>query len=55
MKELLSFVKDYGINPLVNFVGMSVIILFTLTLIPALNYLPKAFLLYILTPYVFGK
>lgn len=49
MKELLDFIKNYGIDPIVNMVGWFMIILFGLSLIPSLSFVPKAFLLYVLT------
>lgn len=49
MKELLDFIKTYGIEPIVTTVGWFFIVLFGLSLIPSLSFVPKAFVLYVLT------
>lgn len=49
MKDLLDFIKNYGIDPLVYGVGLFGLGLFGLSLIPSLNWVPKMFLLYVLT------
>jgi hypothetical protein len=54
MKELLTFIKDNGIKPLLEILGSGVLVMFACTLIPSLSYIPKMFLLYILTPFIFG-
>lgn len=54
MKEFMTLIKDYGIMPVVETLGWLVAVGFAMTLIPSLNFIPKMFMLYILTPYVFG-
>lgn len=49
MKELFDAVKHYGILPVVYLVGWFSIGLFSLSLIPSLSFVPKAFVLYVLT------
>lgn len=49
IKDLLGFIKDYGIDPIIRSVGILALGLFGLTLIPSLAFIPKYFVLFILT------
>lgn len=49
MKDLLSFIKDYGIDPIVYTAGTFTLGMFGLSLIPSLAFVPKAFVLFVLT------
>lgn len=49
MKEFIDIVKNYGILPIVYMVGWLAIGMFSLSLIPSLSFVPKAFVLYVLT------
>ena len=49
MKEFLDILKNYGVLPIVYLAGWIAIVLFSLSLIPSLSFVPKAFLLYTLT------
>ena len=55
MKDFLSFIKDYGFDPIAKTIGVMTIGMFALTLIPSLNFIPKFFMLYLMMPFVFGK
>lgn len=54
MKDYLTFIKDCG-KTLAEAVGWVTLGLFSLTLIPSLNFIPKGFMLYIMMPFIFGK
>ena len=54
MKALLDFIKDIIHIPVAT-IGWVVIALLACTQIPQLNYIPKAIILYILTPFVMGS
>ena len=41
-------------KPVIGFVGTATIVLFAMTLIPALSYIPKTLTQWILIPYIFA-
>lgn len=49
LKDIFEVLKVYGFDPIVRTVGLFGLILFGLSLIPSLSFVPKAFLLYVLT------
>lgn len=54
MKALIDFVKEITNIP-AKAIGWIMIALLAMTQIPQLNYIPKAVILYILTPFVMGS
>jgi hypothetical protein len=49
MKEALDILKNYGILPIVYAAGVCALTLFGLSLIPSLSFVPKMFLMFVLT------
>jgi len=49
MKDFFDILHKYGINPIINTAGIFALGLFGLSLIPSLSWVPKMFLLFVLT------
>lgn len=49
MKDLLGIIKDWGVKPIIFGVGIFSIGLFGLSIIPSLSWVPKMFVLFVLT------
>jgi hypothetical protein len=49
VKDFLSILRDYGILPIIYGAGIFSLTMFGLSLIPSWSWLPKAFLLFVLT------
>lgn len=49
MLDLLKVLKEWGIDPIVRAVGWFHIGMFGLSLIPSLSFIPKGYILYVLT------
>lgn len=48
-KDLLETLHKWGVKPIVFIAGITALGLFGLSLIPTLNFIPKLFLLFVLT------
>lgn len=49
MKDLFEFIKHYGFDLIVGPAGVFALMMFGLSLIPSLSFIPKLFLVFILT------
>jgi len=54
MKDFISHIKDYAFIPLTSTIGTVTLVGFCMTLLPALSFLPKTFVMFIVLPWVLG-